>query len=73
MKKALLTGIAALFLATGTANAAERSSTYSTTLPPDKYDVPYTRLLKMDNSITSYRILLQRREPGFLRMARKGL
>jgi len=56
MKKALLTGIAALFLATGTAHAAQRGHVETgkpkimvkrITLrgalqPPPKYDVPYT-------------------------------
>jgi len=45
MKRLFLTGIAALLLATtGAAHAGDR---FSTTLPPEKYDVPYTGLLKI--------------------------
>jgi hypothetical protein len=39
VKTALLTGVSALFLATGMAHAAERLGMW---LPPPQYDVPYT-------------------------------
>jgi hypothetical protein len=47
MKKLLLASVLAIASFPGYARAAERPSTYSTTLPPDKYDVPYTGLLKI--------------------------
>ena len=40
MKKLLLTGIAALLLATGTAQAG-KFSTFLTSKPPAEYDKPY--------------------------------
>jgi hypothetical protein len=43
--RALIASIAALFLATGTAHAADNAIT--TTLPPAKYDITYTGLLKI--------------------------
>src|SRR5262245_18912079 len=49
MKKLLLAGVAALFLATGTAHSAERLGVW---LPPPQYDVPYTGELTIVRAAT---------------------
>jgi hypothetical protein len=41
MKKLFLTGIAALFLATGTAHASYQKKVRAPVIPPHKYDHPY--------------------------------
>ena len=48
MKAAIIAGCVVLSVLNAPgADAGERPSTFSTTLPPEKYDVPYTGLLKI--------------------------